>query len=484
MPGLVNEDMKIERLYLYPIKSIRGIELDSTTVTKYGFANDRCFMVLKATKSDDGSTTYENTAIAKDNNMCRFFPSFDSSDRQSFTVTYKPVDGSADKTISIPLEPETDDLELVDVIMHKSPTQAFLMSKEINDWFTSCFGTDVVLTYIGSKTRDCRMTSDKYKAHEPSTAGSWLSSAASIITGNGAADESSVLKFTDVAPYLIVSSKSMDDVWSRLPPDEKDTFDITKFRPNLIVSGAEKAWEEDYWAELSINSPDPSNSGDSAEPVKIECEHNCGRCRSINIDYATGEQGTGEAGKMLKMLSKDRRVDEGTKWSPVFGRYSFLHPRSEGRVVRVGDGVVVSRRNEGHTAFGKWALCALFESGVCADERGCRLEGVVDATWSRRRRLIGQLWAGRGLSFVLEFKRNSGVHRCTYTPPLSTACGNQARQNNALARRPGCLARRYSTRVCDKSPLLLSSFAQAISSFPSAFSPNVIKTPPSSPKVN
>ena len=355
MPGVVDEGMKIERLYLYPIKSIRGIELDSTTVTKYGFANDRCFMVLKKTTEDDGSTTYKNTAIAHNNEMCRFFPSLDSPDRSSFTVTFKPIDGSEDKTISIPLEPETDDLQLVDVLMHKSPTQAFLMPPDVNAWFTSCFGYDVVLAYIGNNTRDCRMSSNGYKKHESpaSTATSWLSSAVSIVTGNGAADDTSVLKFTDVAPYLIVSSKSMDDVHARLPADEKDTFDITKFRPNVIVSGAEKAWDEDYWAELSISNHSSSATDGNVDPVKIECEHNCGRCRSINIDYATGAQGTGEAGKMLKKLSSDRRVDQGTKWSPIFGRYSFLHPKSEGREIRVGDRVEVSRRNQGHTAFGE-----------------------------------------------------------------------------------------------------------------------------------
>lgn len=75
--------------------------------------------------------------------------------------------------------------------------------------------------------------------------------------------------------------------------------------------------------------------------------------RSINIDYKTGAQGTGEAGKMLKMLSRDRRVDKGTKWSPIFGRYSFLHPDSEGHEIEVGDEVVVSRQNTEHTAFGR-----------------------------------------------------------------------------------------------------------------------------------
>ena len=56
---------------------------------------------------------------------------------------------------------------------------------------------------------------------------------------------------------------------------------------------------------------------------------------------------------MLKMLSKDRRVDKGAKWTPVFGRYSFLHPDCEGNEIEVGDEVVVSRHISEHTAFGR-----------------------------------------------------------------------------------------------------------------------------------
>ena len=332
--------MKVERLFLYPIKSIRGIELDSTALTKFGFSHDRCFMCLKVVKDDDGSTSYKNTAIAADNEMCRFFPSLDA-DKTILTIVFKPLDGSADKTVDFPLEPDTEDLEVIDVLMHKSPTKAYRMPDSVNDWFTECFGYDVVLAYIGNNTREVRLTSDKYKSHESGTSGGWLSSVTNIITGS-TANGPDTIKFSDVAPYLVVSSKSMDDIHKRLPDGE--TFDITKFRPNVIVSGAQEAWEEDYWAELTI--------GD--EGTKIECEHNCGRCRSINIDYETGAQGEGEAGKMLKKMSSDRRIDKGTKWSPVFGRYSFLHPSSEGREIKVGDAVTVSRRNKEHTAFGKF----------------------------------------------------------------------------------------------------------------------------------
>jgi len=78
---------------------------------------------------------------------------------------------------------------------------------------------------------------------------------------------------------------------------------------------------------------------------------------SINIDYATGAPGSGELGSMLKKLNSNRRVDQGTKWSPVFGRYSFLAADSNGHYISVGDDVTVSKRLEETTKFDWPGLC-------------------------------------------------------------------------------------------------------------------------------
>jgi uncharacterized protein YcbX len=119
-------------------------------------------------------------------------------------------------------------------------------------------------------------------------------------------------------------------------------MDITKFRPNIIVSGAEEPWEEDFWTELTVG-----------ETIQIACVHNCARCQSINVDYATGAIAANEAGKMLKMMQKDRRVDPGMKYSPVFGRYAFIGPQAQGKMISVGDAVRVSKRSEERSVFGK-----------------------------------------------------------------------------------------------------------------------------------
>ena len=348
--------MKIEQIYLYPVKSFRGVAVDSAILTRHGFDHDRTFMVMQV-MDENGEKTYKNATIASYNELCRFFPAFNFPDdgeesQASMTVTHHPVNGGESSTIEIPLRPDTSALKEFDVLMHLSPTKAYQMDEKYNSWLSKCLGYECILAYIGDNLREVRMSADKYKTASNATAeqsNGWLASLASkateLVMGSGL-EEVNGIRLPDVAPYLFVSSKSMDDCNRRLADGEQ--MDITKFRPNVIVSGAERPWDEDFWGELTIG-----------KDAKVELEHNCGRCRSINVDYETGAQGTGEAGKMLKKLASDRRVDKGTKWSPIFGRYAFLHPSSEGKEIKVGHDVDVSRLNRERTAFGKFSSVEL-----------------------------------------------------------------------------------------------------------------------------
>lgn len=55
-------------------------------------------------------------------------------------------------------------------------------------------------------------------------------------------------------------------------------------------------------------------------------------------------------------------MDAGVKYSPIFGRYAFLHEGSEGHVIRRGDEAEVSRRNVERTTFGKFLFISFFFS--------------------------------------------------------------------------------------------------------------------------
>lgn len=71
--------------------------------------------------------------------------------------------------------------------------------------------------------------------------------------------------------------------------------------------------------------------------------------------------GEGESGKLLKKMMRDRRVDSGNKWSPIFGRYGFP---TQGGEIRVGDEVLVTKRNKDHTVWSELScLLAILHHG-------------------------------------------------------------------------------------------------------------------------
>ncbi|KAF2147196.1 uncharacterized protein K452DRAFT_282176 [Aplosporella prunicola CBS 121167] len=336
--------MNIAQLYTYPIKSLRGISTPEATLTPSGFQYDRRFMLLRV--KADGSL--ENMHVSRFPQMTLFHTAITppsplaESERGSngaITVTFRPPDGDP-ASVDVPLHPATDDAPLLDVVMHQSPTSAFDMGPALNGWFSRCFGFDVVLAYLGHHRRPVLMSRPQ------STSSSWLSSLASsvpsLLGGNSGADTAAKddgITFADCAPVLVVSATSLADVSARLPSAERP-MDVTKFRPNIVVSGAGAAWEEDLWGEIATGSG-----------VRFSLPHNCFRCASVNVDYATGKPGAGESGQVLKKLQKDRRIDSGAKWSPVFGRYGFPGPADAGKTLRVGDEVRVVKRNADVTKF-------------------------------------------------------------------------------------------------------------------------------------
>lgn len=328
------------------------------------------------------------------------------------------------KRLEIPLEPETKKLKPFTVMMHQSPTTGYDMGSSYNDWFSACFGYPVVLAYLGSNTRSVLGTLAPAKRNKESWWSIWKQEL--VLPGNG--NGNSILDqwlvpfslaylvlnaaswcharieagrspastigvtivalgllwsavnifvtrrhearigFADCAPFLVISQTSVENVSERLAGEEE--VDLTKFRPNIVISGAERAFEEDFWAELEVgNSPTGSK-------VRLLLTGNCVRCQSLNVDFSTGKMGTGESGSVLKKLMKDRRVDKGARFSPVFGRYSFLGREGVGQVVKVGDEVRVSRRSEEYTVTGEsekkvvWLI--LCNTNCC----GYRLAGV------------------------------------------------------------------------------------------------------------
>ncbi|EUC51207.1 hypothetical protein COCMIDRAFT_79928 [Bipolaris oryzae ATCC 44560] len=337
-------EMEISEIYVYPIKSLRAIKLASAIATPHGFAHDRSFMLLEKTP-----TGYKNMAVASYPQMTQFLQeispppdntSSSSTANSTLTIHYLAHGSTANQSsLTIPLTPSTSTLPTLEISLHDSPTTAYRMPPSYNTWFSTCFGFDVELVYLGSHRRSPR-----------------FSNLAPSSPANPAEPKlSHSLTFTDCAPYLITSTPSLSSVSSRIASE----MDITKFRPNILLSGAKEAWDEDFWSRICIKSAkEAAAAAGGGEETEIALLHNCVRCKSINIDYATGKPGEGVKGEVLKRLQGDRRVDKGARWSPVFGRYGFWVGGSGGKekgkeevVWRVGDKVRVTGVNRERTVW-------------------------------------------------------------------------------------------------------------------------------------
>lgn len=231
-------------------------------------------------------------------------------------------------TLTIPLKPDTSGLGLVEVDLYKSKCLGYRMPEAYSSWFSSCFGYETILVYVGDAKRPVLGTMSPHAKKQQQSSG-WLSSMWSYITGS---EDPHYLTFTCVAAYLITTEVSLKDVSSRMPEGEE--LDMTRFRPNVVVDG-EEPYDEEFWGEIAVNMPDGP---------RFALTGNCGRCLSIDADYKTGRWAKGESGMVLKKLMLDRRVDKGNKWSPVFGRFSFLE--NEKGEIQVGDDVMVTKRLE------------------------------------------------------------------------------------------------------------------------------------------
>jgi uncharacterized protein YcbX len=252
------------------------------------------------------------------------------------SVPVAPSAPSQQTAIEIPLDPESAILgESIKIELHSNPTYTVRrMPDDINKWFSECFGYECILAYTGDVI-GAKQGTEQEK--------SWMPTVKAI-----APKLADSVTFSNSAALLVASESSLPDVHKRLPDGEKAVLE--KFRPNIIIDGDGEPWAEDFWGELTL----PRLGG------RIVLTSNCTRCVSINVDLEKGRMGEGESGTLLKKLMKDRRVDPGMKWEPIFGRYGFP---TKGGEIRVGDEVVLTKRNSEHTA-GSESIPLLCKSSV------------------------------------------------------------------------------------------------------------------------
>ena len=216
----------VKELYIYPIKSLAGIRVESAKAEEMGFENDRRWMLIDE----------ENQFITqrKYPNLSQFYPKINEGKivilHQNTTHEFFIKETLGEPILSTVWDDET---------------KVFEVNKATSKWFSEALGFRCKLVKIINKG-DRKHNSSKLD-----------------ITLN--------VSLADGYPYLLIGSESLNFLNEKL--EEKIT--IARFRPNIVIS-SKLPHEEDSFDTFQIRN------------VKFKNAKPCGRCIMINNDPKNG----------------------------------------------------------------------------------------------------------------------------------------------------------------------------------------------------
>jgi uncharacterized protein YcbX len=246
---------RIARLFVYPVKSCAGVELQEAVLTETGLDLDRAWMVV-----DEAGEFVTQRELPR---MALIVPQL----KQHEVVLRAPGMLALHLAIDAVEEP-------VKVRVWRDEVDAFDMGKVAAQWFSDFLGKPLRLVRFDPDfTRLCSKE--------------W--------TGEVDAPN----QFSDGYSVLVVSEASLDGLNGRLAQAGHAPVGIERFRPNIVLSGIE-AHDEDRLDSLVIAA--------DGEPVELRLVKPCARCPIPNIDPKTG-QSSPEVGDTLQGYRRDDRLN-------------------------------------------------------------------------------------------------------------------------------------------------------------------------------
>ncbi|KXJ88108.1 hypothetical protein Micbo1qcDRAFT_18690 [Microdochium bolleyi] len=296
-------------LRIYPIKSCRGIQVQSAKLLRTGLDLDRNWMLISAEKR-------EFLTIRSNSQMTLIRTAVDF-DNDTLTIT---IEGKGDWKLTIPAHPTTEWLE-----GNTTLRGGVIWGQETDGWEYPAATTQPLSEFLGV---DARLL---YKGPSPR-----------VLRGCGAPERlgrTEATKFADMMPVLVASQASLDELNERLRSGGEEAIDIERFRPNIVIRG-HKPWSEDNWKTLRIGKAAEGGSGGKVVDLDVVCR--CLRCQVPNVDPDSGEK---HLRQPWDQLMKYRRIDKGLKFKPSFGMLCV--PKEEG-VVEVGQKLDVTGTTDSH----------------------------------------------------------------------------------------------------------------------------------------
>ncbi|RMH72006.1 MAG: MOSC domain-containing protein [Gemmatimonadetes bacterium] len=260
--------MFLSEIYIYPVKSMGAIRPNRAVVTDRGLQYDRRWMLI------DPSGMF--LTQEKSPRLAQIQP--------EITATELILTAPHQSPLHLPLRQSAPATETVRI--WESTCQAVPVSPEADRWLSAFLRTECRLVYMPDETR--RRVDPEY-----------------------ALNPQNIVSFADGYPFLLISSASLADLNARLTTP----VPMSRFRPNLVVSGSEP-FAEDQWRRLHING------------IPFQAVKPCARCRITTVNPQTGTHGK----EPLKTLATYRRRN-----GKIYFGMNLIH-EGEG-YISVGDAV-------------------------------------------------------------------------------------------------------------------------------------------------
>lgn len=215
----------VKELYIYPIKSLAGISVQTAQAEEMGFENDRRWMLIDE----------ENQLITQREHpkLSQFYPQIkgDEMEISHYDSVHKfLIDESLDEPIFSKVW--DDESKVVEV------------NKATSRWFSKELGFSCKLVKIINKGD---------RKHNSSRLNQTLD-----------------VSLADAYPYLLIGSESLDQLNEKL----KEKITMQRFRPNIVISTV-VAHEEDFFDTFQIGN------------LKFKNAKPCGRCVMVNNNPKT-----------------------------------------------------------------------------------------------------------------------------------------------------------------------------------------------------
>ena len=237
--------LTLSEIFIYPIKSLGGISVDSAIVEERGLKYDRRFLLVDENDMFMTQRDYPQLAFLK-----LFFSE----------NGFKVLNTQNNSYSVIPFE--CDSKEYISVNIWDDVCNAVQVNQDLDNWFSNALNKKVSLVYMPDDEK--RIVEKTY------------------IT------DDHIVSFADAYPLLIIGKSSLDDLNTRLV----NPIPMNRFRPNLVFTGG-NAYEEDNWKDFKIGN------------AEFKAVKPCARCVITTTNQNTAER----SAEPLKTLANYRKVN-------------------------------------------------------------------------------------------------------------------------------------------------------------------------------